>query len=221
MPASTPPSANALISPTDVASPTKKNVLGLTGAIGAGKSMVAEFCRQLGCAVINADELAAQVRDSAAGVEFVRQALGPQCVRDDGTLDRRAIADVIFTQPDKRTELEAFIYPRLHQLRETLTQAYHADPAVRAIVIESPLLYETGLQRFCDRVILVDADVTLRCHRVQTYRGWPEGELYRREKFFLPVHLKRSLADGIVYNNSTPDHCRRQMEDIFSRLNLL
>lgn len=196
----------------------KKLVIGLTGQIGAGKTLVADMLRDLGCGVISADDLAREILSEPPGVAFVRDRLGETVVSKDGSLDRQAIADIIFSDATKKKQIEDYIYPVLHERRERLMAAYQADPAVRAIVIESPLLIETGLKHLCDRVILVMARLATRQERVGTARSWSPDELLRREKFFLPVHLKRSIADDIVSNNSTVDDCRRQVETIFSRM---
>jgi len=193
-------------------------VIGLTGPIGAGKTLVGSMLRELGCAVINADDLAKEILSEPRGVEFVRNQLGATCVRTDGTLDRKAIAEMIFSRPEKKKQIEDHIYPVLHERQNRLMAAYQADPAVKAIVIESPLLIETGLKSLCDRVILVVAEVRLRRKRVAAYRRWSPDELVRREKFFLPIHLKQSIADDILVNNSTIDACRQQVKKAFSQM---
>ncbi|NLX07150.1 MAG: dephospho-CoA kinase [Phycisphaerae bacterium] len=193
-------------------------MIGLTGQIGAGKTTVAAMFRELGCAVINADDLARAVLSEGEGVRFVREAFGPQYIRPDGTVDRRAVADLVFNDPRQKDRLEGYIYPILHRRREALTAQYQADPAVRAIILETPLLLEKGLKSLCDYVILVEADLDVRLKRVGAARRWDPEELRRREKFFFPVHLKRALADDIVYNNSSADVCRQQVGKAFSRI---
>jgi len=196
----------------------KKPVIGVTGQIGAGKTLVASMLRDLGCAVIDADDLAHKILSEPQGVAFVREHFGDGCIDRDGKPDRKAIADIVFSDLGQKQQLESYIYPRLNERRELLTAKYQADPAVKAVVLEAPLLIETGLKSLCDRVILVVAGLAVRQERVRAYRSWSGQELIRREKFFLPIHLKQSLADGIVSNSSTPDYCRRQVEEIFSRI---
>jgi len=89
---------------------------------------------------------------------------------------------------------------------------------VRAVVLEAPLLFENRLKDECDWVILVVAELAVRQARVGKSRSWGPEELIRREKFFWPVYLKRALADATIFNNSTVEDCRRQVENIFSRL---
>lgn len=198
-------------------SQSRKPVIGITGPIGSGKSLAASILRDLGSAVIDSDEQARQVLSEPAGIEFVRRHLGPECITAEGGIDRKAVADVVFSDVGLKKLLEGFIYPEIASRRAALLQQYQADTAIRAIVLESALLIEIGLKHQCDRVILVYADLEIRQARVVETRSWNREELIRREKFFWPVYLKCSIADDIVYNNFTADACRRQIEEIFSQ----
>jgi len=199
-------------------SQSRKPVIGLTGPIAAGKTLAAAILKQLGCKVISSDDLASGVLSEPATVDFIRANFGPECVNDDGSVNRQAVADVIFSDPDDKQLLEDFMYPKIAQRRKALIDQYQQAPDAKAIVIETALLLERGLKKLCDRVILIDADLEIRLARVEKARSWSPEELIRREKFFFPIHLKYSIADDIVYNNSSTDACRRQLEEIFSRI---
>ncbi len=196
----------------------RKPVIGLTGQIGAGKTLVASILADMGCAVIDADVLAREVLNEPEGVEFVRKSFGDKCIDAEGKIDRKAVADVVFSDIEKKNQIESYIYPLLQERRIALTERHEADSSIKAIVVESPLLIETGLKRLCDLVIIVLADSEIRLKRVGIGRSWSRQELLRREKFFLPIHLKCSIADVIVYNNSTIEDCRERVENIFSRV---
>jgi len=196
----------------------RKPIIGVTGPIASGKSLVASILQGLGCAVIDSDAQGHQLLSEPAGVDHIRTHFGRQCIRADGTVDRHAVADVIFDDVGRKQQLEEFLYPQIAEWRKLLVHKYQADTAIKAIVLESALLIEIGLKRQCDHVILVHADLSIRIPRVEKTRFWRPEELLRREKFFWPVHLKCSIADDIVYNNSTVDTCRRQVEEIFSRI---
>ncbi len=195
-----------------------KPVIGLTGPIGAGKTLAADILEGIGCAVIHADELAHQILQEEATRAYLEKHFGSEVIDEQGRVNRPKIADIVFADPVKIKILEGFIHPEVMRRQDVLIARYREDPKVKAIVLDVPLLIESGLKHRCDWVILVDADLAIRQSRVGQGRGWSKEELVRREKFFFSIYLKRSVADAIVYNNSTIDACRQQVENIFSRI---
>jgi dephospho-CoA kinase len=195
-----------------------KPVIGLTGQIAAGKTLVSRFLSELGCAVIHADALAHDVLHSPEMTDFLRTNFGESVFTPEGQVDRRKMGEIVFADPEKKRLLEGYIHPRVIARQDQLIAQYQQDPAFKAIVIEVPLLFESGLKDRCDYIILVEADRPIRQQQVMENRGWDEKELARREKFLYSIYLKRSFADAIIYNNSTFDACRQQVETIFSRI---
>jgi dephospho-CoA kinase len=196
----------------------RKPVIGLTGQIAAGKSLVAGMLGEMGCAVIHADILAHEILEADETKIFLRERFGKEVFAPDGRVDRKRMAAIVFTDAERKRELEGYIHPRVMARQRELIGQYQADSRYKAIVLEVPLLFETGLQIECNWVILVEADLKIRQSRVRENRSWSEEELSRREKFLYSIYLKRSVADDIVYNNSTVDACRQQVEKIFSRI---
>jgi dephospho-CoA kinase len=195
----------------------RKPIIGLTGQIAAGKTLVSQFLSDLGCIVIHADALAHDVLNSPEIVDFLQTNFGKSVFTAEGRVDRRKMGEIVFTDVEKKRLLEGYIHPRVFERQDQLIAQYQQDPAYKAIVIEVPLLFETGLKDRCDYIIVVEADRPIRQQRVIN-RGWDEKELSRREKFLYSIYLKRSIADAIIYNNSTFDACRQQVETIFSRI---
>jgi len=93
-----------------------------------------------------------------------------------------------------------------------------SDPAVRLIVLDSPLLYEAGLADACDAVVFVEADRDVRRARVQAARQWSEQEFDRREKSQAPLDSKRRRADYVLDGNSGLDELRHQVKHLISRI---
>ena len=102
--------------------------------------------------------------------------------------------------------------------RARLTQAASADPNVRAVVWDSPLLFEAGLDRDCDVIVFVEAGREQRLARVTRERGWTPEELERFEQAQKPLDFKREHADYIVSNNSDKDAVRQEVAGVFSRI---
>jgi len=193
-----------------------KPVLGLVGGIGAGKTSVARILKTLGAAVIDSDRLAhEEFRDPEVVATLVRW-WGGGIRSADGTIDRKAVAEVVFRSPEEIERLEGLLYPRLAARREALIARYEADPAVRAIVLDAPKLYEAGVDRLCHAVVFVDAERELRLQRVAAARGWTEVELVLRENNLEPLDKKKAIADYTVVNHSSIAELRREIERVFA-----
>jgi len=179
----------------------RRPIIGLTGGIGAGKSAVASILEDEGCLVCRSDELARQaLRDPV-----IRRTLvdwwGPEILDPSGEADRRAVAEVVFGDPDERRRLERLTHPWIEARRRRIFE--RAGPEVVALVIDAPLLMEAGLDRECDAIIFVDAPIELRRERVRRDRGWADGELDRREESQLPLDAKRGRADHVIRNDAS------------------
>jgi len=188
-----------------------KPVIGLAGGIGAGKSMVAALLAELGAAVVDSDAIARAILSDPGVAETLRNWWGDSVLDAQGRIDRRRVGDRVFTESSCRDRLEQLLHPLVAQERGRLIERYRADPAVRAIVIDSPLLFETGLDRACDVVWFVHAERLIRTERVTASRSWTPEELDRREKLQKPLDFKQAKADYSIVNNSGIDDLRPQV----------
>lgn len=191
-----------------------KPVVGLCGGIGAGKSTVAQIMSDLGAGVICSDELGHSEINAPDIQRTIARWWGPSVLRADGTVDRKQVGSVVFNDPAQRHRLESLLHPRIAIRRADRMAELDSQPRIRLIVIDSPLLYETDLDLECDAVVFVDADDAVRRERSEKLRGWPEGELNRREKSQQPLDMKRARADYICKNNSNQADLRKQVEEI-------
>lgn len=194
----------------------RKPVIGLAGGIGAGKSSVARVLESLGAAVIDSDRLGHEALREPAVVETVCRWWGDGICHADGSIDRRAIGEIVFQEPQQLRRLERLLYPRIGRRRADLIDFYEACPEVQAIVIDAPKLYEAGVDKVCDAVIFVDTVQRLRVQRVAVARGWTEAELLRRQNLQNPLDIKKANADYILENNSSIDRLRVEVEEVLS-----
>jgi len=195
-----------------------KPIIGLLGAPGAGKSTVAaEFARQ-GAGVIDADALARAAMQEQAVRDQLVEWWGRGVLAADGSIDRRAVADRVFGDQDARRALEGLIHPRVAERRWSLRQAYADNPDVTAIVEDSPLLLEAGLDAACDWLVLVDAPREARLARLSRTRGWSAEELQRRENQQTPLDTKRQRADYVISNDRDEVACQEAARRVFSQL---
>lgn len=179
-------------------------IVGLTGGIGSGKSAAAACFELLGVPVIDADTAAREV--VAPGSDALRRIadhFGAQCLLPSGELDRAALRQRVFAEPQEREWLEALLHPLIRQhIVAALAQAA-ARPGVPYIILSSPLLLETGQDALVDRVLLVDVDTALQRERVLRRDGSAATTVdamiatqWRREQ-------RRAGADDVILNDGS------------------
>ena len=196
----------------------RKPIIGLVGGIGAGKSSVAAILAELGAVVIDSDRVGHAVLEEPDVRETLRTWWPQVGASAGGGVDRQALARIVFQAPAERERLERLLYPRIAQRRAQRVAEALADPAVRAIVIDAPKLYEAGVDAECDRVLYVDTDRNHRLDRVTRSRGWSPEELIRRENQQDPLDSKKAKADYRIENNSDMADLRRRVEAWFTSL---
>jgi dephospho-CoA kinase len=172
--------------------------VGLTGGAGAGKSTVAARLRELGAVVIDADALAREVlQPGSDGLREVAAAFGRTVLRPDGSLDRGALAAVVFADPERRRELEAITHPRIAaRTSELLADA----PADAVVVHDVPLLVEKAMAPAYDLVVVVDAPVERRVQRL-VGRGLSEADARARIAAQATEAERRAVADVWLDND--------------------
>ncbi|WP_200761122.1 dephospho-CoA kinase [Poriferisphaera corsica] len=180
----------------------KKPVIGMMGAPGSGKSVVAHVLAELGCCVIDADQLAKDAINEQRVQEELKAWWGDDVIGDDGLVDRAFVAKRVFGDKANLGRLEGVVHPVVGQLREAAREEAFADEGVKAVVEDCPLLLEVGLDVECDVLIYVDASWESRLKRVQENRGWDEAELRKREKNQGSLDTKRRRADYVISNDA-------------------
>lgn len=195
-----------------------KPIIGVVGGIGSGKSYIADLFGQLGCMVTKSDDQVREAYKLAEVKDAVRQWWGEDVISPNGEVDRKAIAFRVFDHPEELKRLENLIHPLIGRLRDEKMTRVADDPAVKAFVWDTPLLYEVGLDEHCDAVVFVDAPLDIRLKRVAQHRGWNDAELHRRENSQLPLDKKRDLAQYILHNTADEAFARRQVEAVLSRI---
>ncbi|MGD9693470.1 MAG: dephospho-CoA kinase [Phycisphaerales bacterium] len=192
-------------------------ILGLAGGIGAGKSSVARHLASQGALVIDSD---ANVRDLLTRPDIrdtLAQWWGPRVLSPDQSVNRSAVAAIVFNDPTQRKRLEDLLYPILHQARrETIANA--AQQGTWLVVLDAPLLYEAGLDAECDAVLFVDSPRPLRLARVQASRGWDDPELARRESAQAPLEDKRRKAEYAMVNDGDDLALQARVSNVVERL---
>ena len=178
-------------------------VVGITGGIGSGKSTLAAALAAQGVPVVDADAVARDcLAPGSPGLAAVVTRFGPGVLAPDGSLDRPALAAVVFADPSARRDLEAITHPCIRDGIEAELDALRARPDVPAMaVVEHPLLVETGAHARVDTVVVVEAPLEERLRRLVAERGMTEADARARIAAQADDATRRAVADVVVLND--------------------
>uniref|UniRef100_A0A7C2BZA5 Dephospho-CoA kinase n=2 Tax=Thermus islandicus TaxID=540988 RepID=A0A7C2BZA5_9DEIN len=185
-------------------------IIGLTGNIGSGKSTVAAFLREMGYPVLDADALAERARELRK--EELRR-LFPEAFRGE-ELDRRALARLVFADPERLRALEALIHPEVRRLLSEELARLRAP----LVFLEIPLLFEKGWEERLHGVVLVAAPLEERVRRVMARSGLSPEEVLARERAMLPEEEKRGRATWVVENTGSPEELRGKVRALLAEI---
>lgn len=189
-------------------------VIGLTGGIGSGKSLAAEYFADLGALVIDADQLArAAIERGSKGFDKVVALFGDSILKN-GEIDRRALGELVFRDPTKKAALEAIIHPWVRSEFEAAVLSLSGN---QTLVYEIPLLFETGGADRFDTVITVEAAMDKRIERLRE-KGLHPSEIQARVAAQASREERVSIADFVIENSGSKDDLLRQVENIWDGL---
>jgi dephospho-CoA kinase len=174
-------------------------MVGLTGGIGAGKSVAATRLAELGAVIVDSDRIAREV--VAPGTEGLREvvaAFGDRVLREDGGLDRPALGALVFADQAARARLEAITHPRV---RARSAQLIAGAPADAIVVNDVPLLVEVGLAPTYHLVLVVEAAEAIRVERLVRGRGMTSEQAYQRIRAQTSDAQRRAAADVVLVND--------------------
>ena len=184
--------------------------LGLVGGIASGKSLVAEYLRDLGAVVLDGDRAGHAVLREPEVIAALKARWGDGILDAKGQISRREVAKIVFAsgKQDEKEFLEQLTHPRIQmRLQQELARAQAALPPPRAVVIDAALLFEAGWDRLCEKIIFVDTPRDLRLERAVS-RGWSAEQFSAREAAQWPPEEKRSRADVVIRNVRTLESLR-------------
>jgi len=205
-------------------------IIGLTGGIGSGKSTVSNYLTEKGYHVLDADQIAREI--VLPGSEMLIRltaAFGDEIINEDGTLNRKKLAAIVFSDPEKKktldglmhTEILELIHERILRYREKAeTVAAKGDPGkkYRVIFIDAPLLFETGLDKNVSEVWVIDADDETRIKRIMERDGLEREEILSRINSQMPRDEKNRRADVILDNTGDQESLYRQIDMLLERI---
>lgn len=192
-------------------------VIGLTGGIASGKSLVADALREQGLPVIDADVISREVVEPGEpALEQIIEHFGPEILQFDGTLDRKKLGTVIFNDTEKRQVLNQIIHPAVRQ-----RMMAKRDDLVREgnehVVLDIPLLLENNLRFMVDRVIVVYVNEATQKRRLVERDGRGEEDAAARIRSQMPLEEKRELADAVIDNSGTEKETKIQVNELLEQ----
>jgi dephospho-CoA kinase len=194
-------------------------VVGLTGGIGSGKSAVAEMFREEGAEVIDFDYLARLVVEPGKPAwRDIVEYFGRRILFSDKTLNRSALAEIVFSDAESRKALEGFTHPRIFEARDVLLKRIKERDPLSVVIIDFPLLFELGLRNGLDQVILVYVPREIQIERAANRNNLSREAVEKRLKAQMPIEEKRSLSDYVIDNQGDFTETRAQVHRIMVEL---
>ena len=191
-------------------------LVGLTGGIGSGKSTVSQLLAERGAVIIDADAIVRQLQQPGTPVfDAMVERFGPDIVAADGTLDRAAVASIVFTDEQARKDLEAIVHPAVGaEMIRLLGEHAGSD---RIVVYDVPLLVESGKKGYA-AVLVVDVDPEVAVDRIVRFRGMREADARNRIANQVPREHRLAVADRVLDNSGTVDELAAQVDEAWAWL---
>ncbi|TRM12922.1 dephospho-CoA kinase [Lentibacillus cibarius] len=189
-------------------------IIGLTGSIASGKSTVSLMFDDYQIPVIDADKISREVvMPGETAYEQIVEMFGESILRDDKTIDRKKLGDIVFADEKKRKQLNSVVHPAV---REKMLKKRDAKTASgeKCVVLDIPLLFESKLTHLVDKTVVVYVDEEVQLERLMNRDGYSKKEAYQRIHAQMPVKEKAALADAVINNNGTKQASYQQLESL-------
>jgi len=193
--------------------------VGLTGSISVGKSFVCDVFRELGCRVLDADQTAREVvMPGTPGLARIVEEFGAQVIQDDGALDRKKLAAIVFRDEERRKTLNSIVHPLVIEAQnEWLADAERQDPDA-IVIIDAALMIESGGYKRFDKLIVVWCEPAIQLKRLMLRDGSSAAEAQERIAAQMPQDEKKRHADLLIDTSLGFEDTRKQVNEVFERL---
>ena len=194
-------------------------ILGITGNIASGKSLVAEAFARHGAALVDADQLARQiVAPQSPVLQQLVTLFGAAILLENGELNREKLGEIIFADSAARQELNRITHPAIAELAIGRLQMLKSKPGVPLIVYEAPLLFEAGAEGRVDQVLVVSIEPEIQLQRLMARDGLDEAAAKQRVDAQMPQQEKLARADYVIDNSGSVEDVLRQVGALWKRL---
>lgn len=197
-------------------------LIGLTGGIASGKSLVSSYLKEFGAKVIDLDEIArAIVGPGLPAWREIVETFGEIVLTADGKIDKKKLGNLVFNDYRLLKRLNSITHPRIIEEARKRIEKIRRKEADALIVVDAALLIESGYYKDMDKTILVYVDEDVQIERLKKRNGISEEDIRKRLKAQMSLKEKLLFADYVIYNNGSPEETRRQTVEVFQRLQSL
>lgn len=191
-------------------------IIGLTGGIASGKSTVSSMFNDFNIPVIDADQIARDVvRPGEEAYEKIIAQFGSNILRPDRTLDRKKLGSIVFADNKRRQQLNNIVHPAIRQKMLQQRDEYVRD-GKSSVVLDIPLLFESKLMHYVDKIIVVYVDENIQLKRLIDRDKLTDQEAKQRINSQLPLKEKVEQADATIDNNGTIKQTAAQLKEILT-----
>lgn len=192
-------------------------IIGLTGSIATGKSTVSRMLKEKGYPIVDADEISRQVVEPGSIVlEKIADEFGKEIIDQNGGLNREKLGSLIFNDQLEREKLNAIMHPAVR--KEMLRQKESwLDKGFDTIIMDIPLLFESKLQSYVEKIIVVSASPSIQRERLMARNNLSGEEADARINSQLPISEKEKGADAVINNNDSLEETERQLDAILEK----
>ncbi len=189
-------------------------IIGLTGSIATGKSTVSRMLKQKGYPIVDADEISRLVVEPGSpALDQIAQTFGGDVLLPDGALNREKLGNLIFNDEEKRKMLNEIVHPAVR--KEMIRQKEEwIDKGANTVIMDIPLLFESKLQSYVDKIVVVSATPSIQRERLIARNGYSTEEADARINSQLPIAKKELGANAVINNNGTMEETENQLDAI-------
>lgn len=194
-------------------------IIGLTGGIGSGKSTVTDYLIARGFPVLDADKIAREI--VLPGSEMLIQltsVFGKSILMQDGSLDRKKLGNIVFSDPEKKKMLDGLMHTRILELIHDRILQYREETVHKLIFIDAPLLFETGLDKSVSEIWVIDVDEETRIKRIMERDGLKREDIAMRISNQMTRDEKNKRADVILDNTGNQEALYQQIEQLLQKI---
>ena len=192
-----------------------KKVIGITGGIASGKSNVCQVIKKLGYPIISCDEITRNNYNIGGKIyNVVRERFGDEFLLDDGNIDRKKLAKLIFSKESAKLLIDSITHPIIKE--ELLSEIAKYDDGL--VFVEIPLLYEAKFDTLCDIVICVFLSQKYQVERLMEREGIDEDYALKKIHSQMDLYLKKSLADYVIDSKGNFDETEKQVIEVINNI---
>ena len=193
-------------------------VIGLTGGIATGKSTVSKYLAEKGIPIIDADIVSRQVTEKGSpALDMLAEKFGSGIINEDGTLDRKGLGDIVFSDPEKRTELNNILHKSIMDSIDEQVSAFRKSGEHPIAVVDAALLIESGFDRKMDKVWVVVADMDVRIKRIMTRDDVTAEFAEKKIASQLSDEERIRKADEVINNSGTVEELKEQVDRLLEK----